>query len=184
MGEAVGTVLALDMALNCGFARNGKRLGVPWLRTIPFESGPRPFIFREFRDFLIADIRRYGADAIVGESPLGLGVLRSVGRDGAHSLKTSENTLRILRGMIAIAEEVAGAMCDGNYHEYDAQRIKSYFTGDQHASKEAMLARANQLGWRPKDDNSADAGALWSLHMATKYPRWAPVATPLFQGVR
>lgn len=38
--------------------------------------------------------------------------------------------------------------------------LKKHFTGNGHATKDDMLHRARALGFRPKDDNEADAIAL------------------------
>ena len=39
--------------------------------------------------------------------------------------------------------------------------VKKAFTGHGRAEKSAMCDRAKQLGFNPKDDNEADAIAIW-----------------------
>jgi crossover junction endodeoxyribonuclease RuvC len=45
--------------------------------------------------------------------------------------------------------------------------VKKHFTGQGRAEKPAMIARAKMLGFSPKDDNEADAIAIW-FFVATK----------------
>ena len=119
-----------------------------------------------------------GITDIAIEGPLPLEAIRHRARPEPEAVS------RMLRGMIGIAEEIAGTHCGGRYHEYTAQEVKKYFTGNRLADKAAMVARAKLFGWNPPDDNSADAGAVWSLCMSRLDPRFGPMATPLFSRAR
>jgi Holliday junction resolvasome RuvABC endonuclease subunit len=52
--------------------------------------------------------------------------------------------------------------------------IKKHLTGKGNANKSLMLAKARELGYRPADDNEADAIALWTLVQAQSARRTSP----------
>ena len=46
---------------------------------------------------------------------------------------------------------------------YSAKEIKKFATGNGNAKKDAMVSKAKELGYNPKDDNEADAIFLYLL---------------------
>ncbi len=73
------------------------------------------------------------------------------------------------KASIMVASEMVGVLktlCIENkidYASYSATEIKKFATGKGNANKEAMVARAVELGYSPADDNEADAIHLYLL---------------------
>ena len=77
--------------------------------------------------------------------------------------------MRPIRAGLMAAQSWAGyeailtAFCEHreiDYHGVAVGTLKKHFTSNGHAKKEDMISRARELGWKPKDDNHADAIAL------------------------
>ena len=176
-------VLAIDPSRKgCGLATPSNQIGVPRLRTVSFDEGPRPFVFAEFRGLLEREIRK-GITHIAIEGPIPIAAMRGT-KEGKFSFMTTEDTYRMMRGMIGVAEEIAGSLLAGRYLEFPIQKIKSNFTGDARARKEAMIRRCQLLGWSCIDSNQADAAAIWTLAMATLEPRWSPHQFNFFESYK
>jgi Holliday junction resolvasome RuvABC endonuclease subunit len=56
-------------------------------------------------------------------------------------------------------------------YQIDISTNKKFFTGNGYASKVEMVRMARLYGWRPKNDDEADALALWSYAINWRYPR-------------
>lgn len=52
------------------------------------------------------------------------------------------------------------------YQGYPVGAIKKFATGNGNADKQRMIAAIQKQGFNPKDDNEADAIALWGLRMS------------------
>lgn len=52
--------------------------------------------------------------------------------------------------------------------------VKKHWTGTGNAKKDAMLAQARARGFRPVDDNAADALAILHLALAKERGEWSP----------
>jgi len=65
-----------------------------------------------------------------------------------------------------------------------AQTVAKHFTGSgkmkRDEKKAAILAECRARGWDPKDDNQADAAALWDLACSRLCPKHAASTGPLF----
>lgn len=92
----------------------------------------------------------------------------------AHTAKT----LMALFGVAMGASHAAGArIIEGN-----VQTVRRHFVGQSRPDdpKRAVMDRCRQLGWTVRNDDEADAAALWAFAMATNFKKWAPRSTPLF----
>lgn len=176
------TVLFLDVARKTGVAHDGPHPGRPVTRLIrlPSPSGDaedgRGYggVFMAFRRDVIALAQVVRPEAIGFEAPLQI-----VHGKGLSSF-TSQATIRMLFGLVAIVEEVAENLGIACYETHN-QTIKKYLTGTGRADKAMMLAACARLGWDVGgDDNCADAAAGWALLKSLLDKSFAPSTTPLF----
>ena len=140
------TILAVDPASRFGWAITPTLYGVWDLRTRKDESmGMKLIRLRAKLDELYS-INKF--QVIVYERPAGRYTHAII-----HQAK-----------LIAVIEE----WCEENkveYRAYSAKEIKKFSTGNGGASKEKVIKAAQeQLGYKGKDDNEADA--LWLLQLA------------------
>lgn len=76
------------------------------------------------------------------------------------------------KGSIMVASEMIGVLKDlcielnVDLACYSASEIKKHATGKGNANKDAMIAKAVELGFNPKDDNEADAIHLYNLSVS------------------
>lgn len=122
-------------------------------------SGEPGYLYRALEDWLHAMIDGHSPDIVVFEAPLAR---------NAH-------TARLLFGMAAIAEMVAaqrGIECA----EVHVSAIKKHATGHGMADKKMMIAAALQRGWKPREDNEADALWLWDYAATITASQAAKVA--------
>ena len=142
--------LALDLGTRCGWAVGvdpGAPLSGTWdlapQRLRRFEgAGMKWLRLRSFLDEVFT-LQRF--EHVVVEE-----VRRHLGVDAAHAYG----------GALAVVSE----WCEANKVPYSAlpvATIKKHATGKGNSKKDAMIAAAEARGWRPRDDNEADA--LWIL---------------------
>jgi Holliday junction resolvasome RuvABC endonuclease subunit len=140
-------VLALDLGTKCGWAINYAG-GTPVYGTLDltagrFSGGGMRFVrFRRELDRLLED-----TDRVTFEE-----VRRHMGVDAAH----------VYGGMLAILT----AECEERKIPYEGVpvgTIKKHATGKGNAGKAEVIAAMRAKGYAPKDDNQADALALWHL---------------------
>ncbi len=149
------TVLALDLGTTTGWALRrhdgGITSGTMTFKPTRFEGGGMRFL--RFRGWL-AEIARLsgGLTRIVFEE-----VRAHAGTDAAHLYGGW------LAHLTAWCEEV-GTPCEG----VPVGTIKRYATGKGNADKAKMVAAIQARGFRPADDNEADAIALllWATEPA------------------
>lgn len=141
--------LALDLGTSTGYAfsnATGVVVSGVWdLRPKKFEGGG--FRFIKFASYLAA---LHASDPI--EMVWFEAVRRHIGTDAAH----------IYGGLMGKLQE----FCDGRgipYEGVPVQTIKKGWTGKGNAKKDVMIARCEELGFEPADDNEADAIALLCL---------------------
>ena len=69
-----------------------------------------------------------------------------------------------------------------------AQTVAKHFTGSgkmkRDEKKAAILAACQARGWDPKDDNQADAAALWDLACTRISTEYTATSGPLFRGAQ
>jgi len=193
----IGVVLALDIATNSGAAFDSPIHGVPITRLIKLprseHDGPKDNKnktlsfgpkFSKFRSELVRLIIEVKPALIVYEAPLQILRPGMVDEDGKPKIRTTMDTIRVLLGLAALAEEVACSM-DVPCEEARIDKIKRHFTGNSRAKKEDVVARCRQLKWDcGGDHNRADAAALWSMAKSMKDPAWSPISTPLFSALK
>jgi Holliday junction resolvasome RuvABC endonuclease subunit len=143
------SVLALDLATTTGYAvlnANG---------TI--DSGSKKFgllkadgagvRYKNFRCWLVAMKLVHEITEIVYEQTMG------------HTLSSPQ----IYCGLVAVVQ-MFGEHHQIPYRSINVSTVKKAFTGHGRADKAAMIAKCVSMGFRPQDDNEADALAL--LHVA------------------
>ncbi len=140
------TILSFDLGTKCGWAfkEESKRakFGTEDLACKKWDGAGMRFV--KFTKLLHDLLAKHKPDVVVFE-----GVRRHRGTDAAH----------IYGGLMATLQSV----CESNnipYTAYGVTEIKKFWTGKGSADKDAMIAKANDLGYDPKDDNSADALAI------------------------
>jgi len=161
-------IAALDLASQTGVA-----IGEPGCRPILFTekfTGGHGERFAESQEMAARIIRQYKPALIVIEAPLKLP-------------RTSADVELVLMGLracvlaVAYRKRVATEM-------HAVQTIRKHFIGTarlkRKAAKAATIARCKQLGWKPKNDDEADAGALWDLACSMTSRSHSLSRTPLF----
>jgi Holliday junction resolvasome RuvABC endonuclease subunit len=146
----MATLLALDLGTNTGWAiaRDGLTIsGTQSFKVGRYEGGGMRYLrFQRWLDELALS----GLDSIHFEE-----VRRHAGTDAAH----------VYGGLLATLTAWAESRSIP-YAGVPVGTIKKHATGEGNANKEAMIAAAVSRGFRPIDDNEADALAL--LHLVEK----------------
>lgn len=146
-------ILALDLGTSTGYAVGVKPVAYGTWNFKPgrFEGGGVRFL--RFRLKLEEMRCQYGVTHVAFEE-----VRRHAGTDAAH----------IYGGLLATLTSYCEEHCIP-YTGFPVGTIKKFWTGNGAAKKEAMIAEAVRRGFKPKDDNAADAVAI--LHLAQR--EWA-----------
>lgn len=85
------------------------------------------------------------------------------------TLVSYERPAGMHKSSIMVASEMVGVLKDLCIEKgidlacYSANEIKRFATGKGNANKEAMIKAALELGFKPRDDNEADAIHLYNL---------------------
>jgi hypothetical protein len=133
-------------------------------------------------------LKDYAPDVVVIEAPLNL----------QAAAKASTGAAWALIGVAMAAEAVCDLRGVPRVHLVDVQDVRAHFLGQRtfrdgydpvnkrkitarENAKAAVISMCRMRGWQVKDDNAADAAALWSWGCAKVDPRLAAFATPLFQ---
>jgi len=178
-------VLALDIAGRTGWAHTGATAGVPkigsWDGPTPDKAEDGSYVygacFASFNRFVRWKLAEIKPTIFVFEAPI-----PTVGPGTkASQFQTTSHTIRYLSGLIAHAECAAFDAGVDSY-EKSPQAIKHYFVGDRGAKKEQMMARCRQLRWPIKNDDEADAAALWAMASSIVDPKFSLASGPLFAG--
>lgn len=148
------TVLALDLATTCGFAilRADGRIESGVESFAPKTKDREGARWVRFHGWLVdlkqahSDIDLIAYELVVGGVP---------GQVFAA---------QIYGGFLALTQRFAEHH-GIEYRGHHVGTIKKAWTGNGAAKKDAMIARCIELGFKPADDNEADAIAL--LHVAT-----------------
>jgi crossover junction endodeoxyribonuclease RuvC len=167
-----GPILTNDLATITGFA-----FGTPGERIVygSFELGHkgwsvgnRLYAFRQwFMDFTSINHPHY----FVFEAPLPPRVLVAIG--------TRPETVLLMFGLAAIAECCAIERRIPVVKQVSVQDVRQHFLeqrtfkGGRKVSKPAVMEECRRLRWNPKDDNAADALAIWSMGESI----WSPATS-------
>lgn len=162
-----GPILALDIATNTGVAYGDPANGLPHLSTVRFggQGASLEEAFGEAVKWIEAKLAAEWPGLIAFESPVPPSFMRG---------HTNVNTIRKLMGLAAVIGGTAHSLGFYNLAEASVRDIRQHFlgvTGMRGAeAKKAAIARCKALGLNPRDDNQADACALWcfaaGLHAA------------------
>lgn len=140
------SLLALDLGTKTGYAFGAPGCivsGTEDFKANKFAGGGMRFL--QFRRWLDRFKEAPGLTEVVYE-----GVRAHAGVDAAH----------VYGGFMATLTQ----WCEVQnipYQGVPVGTIKKYWTGNGNAKKEQMIAAAEALGFKPKDDNEADAIALF-----------------------
>ena len=159
-------IAALDLSSHTGYAfgehHEHPRYGTFDLPKTQDDVGRFVAAFDEWLNALI-DVEH--PELLAFEAPLMLG-----------GGQTSITTTRKLMGLASHVEFVCyrrGIIC----REGNVSKIKKFWTGSGRAKKPEMIAAARKWGYRVRDDNQADALALWSYMVHAKFEdqrhRWS-----------
>lgn len=169
-------VLSLDTSTHVGWA-HCDRLdeNKPVFGTLNLPGWSRSGVGQSYvklARFIRATIQRESLTHVIVERPLT--VFAHAGTAAKHP-----DLAQALMGFTAVAELAAlevGAKC---YVE-TSQTIRKHFLGNGRPKdpKAVVIARCRQLGWKPLDDNQADAIAGWD------YAKSILQAKSLFDGTR
>jgi hypothetical protein len=166
-------ILALDLATRTGFACGRPSDSVPpysGSRRLASPGASMGAVFKDCRTWLSAFLEAHPVQLIVFEAP-------------HFAPKSNIGTLRTLIGLAAIVEELAYS---GGYDVREAAvaDVRRHFIGanlKRKAAKEATIDNCYRLGWKPTDDNEADALALWHYQASFFDPKLALQTSPLFR---
>jgi hypothetical protein len=171
-------ILALDLATNSGFAIGVPEEPMPIYGSVAFAKPGASVdaILGNAQVWLIETLKRERPDLIVYEKPLPN--FRRIGQ-------TNSNATLILNALPGILRA-----CAFNLGLYNKVRdvtvldVRNHFLGscklERKKAKALTIKICNGLGWKPQDDNAADALAIWNYQCSRLKPELALRATPLF----
>lgn len=137
-------ILAIDPAATTGYCSETES-GI-WVVNLPkwkFSKGQK---LEFFFNYLKPYITNNDIELVVYEKP---------GGTHYNGLRSHAN----FEALILLACSQAGILAQ----EYSAKTIKKYITGNGNSKKEAVVQAVKKLGYKPQDDNEADAIALYLL---------------------
>lgn len=152
-------ILAIDLSSHTGFAI-GDTDGEPRCGTLELpKTGEDVGTFLLAFDCWIRDIVALEKPTVICfEAPI------------LMAGKTSLATARKLMGLASHTEFVAADL-HITCREANIMTVKAFFAGTGRASKDDMIAAARRYGWTPRNDNEADALAVWSYSSHTMAPQ-------------
>lgn len=152
-------LVGLDLATNTGWASAPPdgllKFGT---KTMPSTGDDIGRFLKDYKDWLEAFLGVETPAVVVFEAP----ILRN-GR-------THPTTARKLMCLAGLTELVCREM-DIPVMEANLATVKKQFTGNGHAEKDDMLAAAKRWGWNVRNDNEADACAVWFYGVQQKAPK-------------
>lgn len=154
-------VLALDLATNIGMAIGDPR-ELPAHRSFTLPStGDDVGRFLDAFDIWLSDTITVERPTICAfEAPI------------IHAGKTSYLTARKLMCLAGHTEFVLRRR-DVPCFEGNVTQVKKFFAGSGRAQKGDVMAVARRLGLDPKNDDEADAVALFAFTVHSRFPRFA-----------
>ena len=149
-------LLTLDLATITGWAYLGSPSDKPMSGThkiAPADKSDAGF-FIEFEKFIDDLLTLHNPHTVVFEAPF-MGSIKNL------------NTARRLIGFAVLTELVSAKKGVSRIKEVNNSTVKKFFTGNGRAEKKDMIFKCHQKGWKPKDDNEADALAILAFSMST-----------------
>ncbi|UYO50307.1 hypothetical protein KQX64_06955 [Rhodopseudomonas palustris] len=137
------------------------------------DSTSRARILRECRDWLKAFLTVNHTRLVVFEAPMT--------PDQLHG----HTNINSIRQQIGLSETVDELLFDKfDVREAKVTDVRRFFLGTTRMKREDAKARTTyqcrRLGWKPCDDNAADALALWSYQCAIMSPERSVKLLPLW----
>jgi hypothetical protein len=173
-----GKIWTVDIATNTGWAC-GLPGEVPRIGSLRFgpKSCGHEHRFAEAFDWASEFVFRHKPDVYAYEEP------QPAFHQHGH---TNLETQILLSGLIgAIGAAVSKAQV-ARLYRVRVSDIRHHFiqkNPKRAIAKPMVIERCRQLGWEPRNDNEADALALWSYMRSFFDPTFALVTTPLFGQV-
>lgn len=172
-------ILALDLAAKTGWALGYATDKVPQSGSIRFakEGSSMAAVFSacrlQLRDFLSMNPE---IGIVVFEAPL-----LPMFKGG----KTSKSAIRSGIGLAAVVEELLFSLGRYDVREAEVRQVRTHFLGSNKNkradAKDMTINACYRLGWKPVDDNAADALALWHYQASILEPHLALQTNPLFR---
>lgn len=157
-------ILALDLAAKTGWALGYVTDKEPESGSIRFakEGASMAAVFSACRLYLQDFLTMHPEiGLVVFEAPVNPLVFRGARRP---------ETARHLMGIAAVVEELLYTLGKYDVREAEVRQVRTHFLGsNKHkraAAKELTIQTCHRLGWKPIDDNAADALALWSYQVS------------------
>lgn len=136
-------ILALDPATTTGYASD-KGSGILKLGVLGKTERPEKLL--KFYEYIHNTVKKEGITHIAYERP-----------GGSHYNSVVSHAS--LEAMILLVCQMRGLY----YIGYSASTIKKFITGSGKASKDEVIEAVRKLGYKPVDDNEADAIAIFLL---------------------
>jgi hypothetical protein len=170
-------ILGLDVATRCGHALG--RLGeTPVAGSVRFgnSSSDENVVFAAALDWASRFLQPFPRpDVVMIEALLPPDAMKG------NTSKAVRDRLAGLHGVIRAVAQLRGV---GKIETCSVGDVRSHFIGHRGAkrdvAKRETMRRCARLGWDCKDDNAADAAAVWSYACALIDPALALRLTPLF----
>lgn len=150
MRRVSGPILALDLATATGFAvarpgSNDLHFGTHRLPSTGKDVGAFAIAFDGWLSLMMAE---HAPEIVVYEQP-------------SIFSKTTPDTIIKLSGL-AYHTELICKREGARVYMANPSKLKKFFTGHGKAKKPEMMAVARRYGWAVRDDNQADACAVWA----------------------
>ena len=176
MNKFEGEILALDLATRFGWAEGAPgtepRYGSE--RFAPAGSS-HAAVFGGAIKWLATRLSAFKPARIVIEAPMNPNMMQG---------RTNAKTGRLLLGLPAVIEGTAFRFGVYDVKEARVADVRHHFIGSNPrgaTGKQQTIARCRQLGWKPADDNAADALALWHYAMCMADSAASLRSTELFK---
>lgn len=169
-------VLGLDSSTrNLGFAIGDKSFLYPRGGVYKLPGAKDEFLLAETMagalNGMISLIHAFKPDRVFIEAPIQAGFAgRSAHTDMVLALLTGA-----IMGQFAIAKIPCRPVSSGT--------VRKFFIHNGRPKgnpKIPVMKRCDELGWTYKDDNEADAKAVWAFGMSVAHPGWTPDSKGLF----
>ncbi len=168
------TIVSFDLATKTGVAY-GYIGGRPTLETWKLEGKTRPYRLYDLQQRVEAFLADNAIDLVGYEKPLPLRALLNIG--------SLDETIQMLRSCIGIVE-AATAKFKLPVATWTAQEARKGVIGTgkfpHGLAKKKVMEYAWMLGYRPDDDNQADALIGFLYQSGRMNPRIAHLSTPMF----
>ena len=171
-------ILAIDLATTTGFARGRVGDPAPTFGTIKFHgSGTHD------GNSVFAAALRWMTESI-SDNPPDMVVIESLLPPAAMLNQTSRAVRDRLAGLHGVIRGAARRRGVGEISDVGVGEVRKHFIGTRGLhrteAKKAVIDQCHALDWQVKNDNEADACAIWSFAVSLIDPKQALRVSPLF----